>query len=69
MTSSNVARARQYLAAFRAGESIDKILEFYAPGVVIQEFPNWIAPQGRARRAADIRTAYEQGRKIMRSQR
>jgi ketosteroid isomerase-like protein len=68
MALPNIARARQYLAAFEAGESIDKILEFYAPDAVIQEFPNRIAPQGRTRRATDIRAAYEQGRKIMRSQ-
>jgi ketosteroid isomerase-like protein len=68
MTSSNTARARQYLEAFEAGESVDKIFEFYAPDVVIQEFPNRIAQQGRTRRAADVRAAYEQGRKIMRSQ-
>lgn len=68
MTSSNIARARQYLEAVGAGESIDKVFEFYADDVVIQEFPNRIAPQGRTRRTADIRAAYEQGRKIIRSQ-
>jgi ketosteroid isomerase-like protein len=68
MTSSNIARARQYLEAVGAGESIEKMFEFYADDVVIQEFPNRIAPQGRTRGTADIRAAYEQGRKIMRSQ-
>jgi len=68
MTSSNIARALQYLEAVGAGESIDKIFEFYADDVVIQEFPNRIAPQGHKRRPADIRSAYEQGRKIMQSQ-
>jgi ketosteroid isomerase-like protein len=68
MTSSNIARARRYLEAVAAGESIERVFEFYAPEVVIQEFPNRVAPQGRTRRAADIRAAHEQGRKIMRSQ-
>jgi catechol 2,3-dioxygenase-like lactoylglutathione lyase family enzyme/ketosteroid isomerase-like protein len=68
MLSSNVAQARRYLEAVAAGESFDKVFDFYAPDVVIQEFPNRIAPQGRVRRAADIRAAYEQGRKILQSQ-
>jgi ketosteroid isomerase-like protein len=68
MTSSNIARAREYLTAVSTGASIDKVFEFYAPEVVIQEYPNRIAPHGRTRRAAEIRAAYEQGRKIMRSQ-
>jgi len=41
---------------------------FYAPNVIIQEFPNRIAPQGRIRRAADLRAAYVQGRKIVHCQ-
>jgi ketosteroid isomerase-like protein len=50
-------------------EPFDKVAEFYAPDVVVQEFPNRIAPQGRVRQAKDVRLAYEQGKKIMRSQR
>lgn len=68
MTSSNISRTREYLQAVGAGESFEKVFEFYAPDVVIQEFPNRIAPQGRVRRGADLRAAYEQGRKILRSQ-
>lgn len=68
ISSSNVAHMRKYLEAVASGESFEKIFDFYAPGVVIQELPNRIAPNGRVRRAADIRTAYEQGRKIMRTQ-
>jgi ketosteroid isomerase-like protein len=36
--------------------------------VVIQAFPNRVAPQGGVRRAADLRAAYEQGRQILRWQ-
>jgi hypothetical protein len=43
MTSSNITRARQYLQAVGAGEPFEKVFEFYAPDVVIQEFPNRIA--------------------------
>lgn len=68
MTSSNSDRAREYLQAVGAGEPFEKVFAFYAPDVVIQEFPNRIAPQGRVRRAGDLRAAYEQGQKILRSQ-
>jgi hypothetical protein len=46
----------------------ENVAGFYAPDAVVQEFPNRIAPQGGIRRAADPRTAYEQGRKILQSQ-
>jgi len=36
--------------------------------VVIQEFPNRIARQGRIPRAAELCAAYEQGRRILQSQ-
>jgi len=68
MSTSNVSRARQYLQAVASGESFEKVLDFYTPDVVIQEFPNRVAPHGRIRRAADIRPAYEQGRQILQSQ-
>jgi ketosteroid isomerase-like protein len=51
-----------------SGVPFEKVFDFYASDVVIQEFPNRIAPNGRVRRAADIRGAYEQGRKILHSQ-
>jgi ketosteroid isomerase-like protein len=68
MTSSNISRARQYLQAVSSGASFEKVSDFYTPDVVFQEFPNRIAPQGRVRRAADARVAYEQGRQILQSQ-
>jgi len=46
----------------------ENVADFYAPDIVIQEFRNRIAPQGRIRGAADIRAAYEQGRRILQSQ-
>lgn len=69
MESANVLRVRQYLQAVASMASFEKVAEFYAPDVVVQEFPNRIAPQGGFRRAGDLREAYERGRKIMRSQR
>jgi hypothetical protein len=52
MTTSNITRAREYLQAVGAGESYEKVFEFHAADVVIQEFPNRIAPQGRVRRGS-----------------
>lgn len=67
MTSSNVARAYQYLQAVASMGSFENVADFYSPDVVIQEFPNRIAPQGRVRRAAVLRAAYGQGRRILQS--
>ena len=46
----------------------ENVADFYAPNIVIQEFPNHIALQGSIRRAAELRAAYEQGCKILQSQ-
>jgi ketosteroid isomerase-like protein len=43
------------------------VADFFSPDVVLQEFPNRVAPQGRVRRAADLRAAQEHGRRILRS--
>src|SRR5580704_4029768 len=68
MSVSNIARTRQYLQAVASMSAVENVAEFYTPDVVIQEFPNRVAPNGRIRRAADLRVAYEQGRKILKSQ-
>lgn len=68
MASSNSSLARQYLLAVASLGSFDDVANFFSPDIVFQEFPNRIAPQGRVRRAADLRAAYEQGRQLLRSQ-
>jgi ketosteroid isomerase-like protein len=68
MTSPNIARTHQYLQAAASMGPFENVTDFYASDIMIQEFPNRIAPQGRIRRAADLRAAYEQGRKILQSQ-
>jgi hypothetical protein len=68
MTSSNVSRAHQYLQAVASMGLFETVADFFNPDVVIREFPNRVAPEGRVRRAADLRAAYEQGRRILRSQ-
>jgi hypothetical protein len=61
MPSHNASRTHDYLQAVASMGSFENVADFYAPNVVIQEFPNRVAPQGRVRRAADLRAAYEQG--------
>jgi hypothetical protein len=46
MTSSNASRARQYLQAVASLGPFETLADFYTPDVVIQEFPNRIAPHG-----------------------
>jgi ketosteroid isomerase-like protein len=68
MTSSNAARAQEYLESVASLGSFENVADFFAADVVIQEFPNQVAPMGRVRRFADLRAAYEQGRQILQSQ-
>ncbi len=68
MSSSNFARTHQYLQAVASLGPFENVADFYAPDIVIQEFPNRIAPQGRIRRAAELRAAYQQSCKILQSQ-
>ena len=68
MASSNSSLARQYLLAVASLGPFDDVANFFSPDIVFQEFTNRIAPQGRVRRAADLRAAYEQGRQLLRSQ-
>jgi len=68
LASSNSSLARQYLLAVASLGPFDDVANFFSPDIVFQEFPNRIAPQGRVRRAADLRAAYEQGRQLLRSQ-
>ncbi len=68
MTLPNIARTHLYLQAVASLGPFENVADFYASDIVIQEFPNRIAPQGRIRRAADLRAAYEQGRNILQSQ-
>jgi predicted ester cyclase len=68
MPSSNSLRVREYLSAIESMGPFETVYEFFAPEAVVREFPNRVAPQGRIRRLEDMREAYEQGRRIMRSQ-
>jgi ketosteroid isomerase-like protein len=65
--NSNEPSMRAYLAAVEAG-SQETVSEFCTPEMTFQEFPNRVAPHGRVRRGDELRAAWEQGRKFMKSQ-
>jgi ketosteroid isomerase-like protein len=68
MTSSNASRVHQYLQAVAAMGAPETVADFFAPDVIFHEFPNRIVLQGRISRFADLDAAYEQGRKLLKSQ-
>jgi ketosteroid isomerase-like protein len=68
MTSPNVTRMHEYLQAVASLGPLESVAAFFTPDVTFHEFPNRIAPHGRVRGAADLPAAYEQGRKILKSQ-
>ncbi|HEY1239097.1 MAG TPA: nuclear transport factor 2 family protein [Bryobacteraceae bacterium] len=68
MTETNGDRARRYLEAVASLKAAEDVAAFYAPDVVLQEFPNRIAPRGRIRRAEEMRAAYGKGQQLLRSQ-
>ena len=66
--ASNASRVDQYLHAVAAMGVPEAVSDFFAPDVIFHEFPNRIVPRGRVSRFADLGAAYEQGRKILKSQ-
>ncbi len=65
---SHTALVYQYLAAVGSLRSSDAVADFFASDAVVHEFPNRISPNGRVGQAANLRAAYEQGQRILRSQ-
>jgi len=69
MGSVNVELAREYLRAVESMGALDNVARFFSSDVEFHEYPNRIAPNGRVRRRADVQAAYEQGQKLLSSQR
>ncbi len=69
MQTSNLETAKRYMETVAALHSPDAVAAFYAPDIEFREFPNRIAPAGRVRRAASLREAFQQGQKLLASQR
>ena len=68
MGASNVDSMKAYLQAVETMGSYESVAQFSAPDATFHEFPNRIEPQGRVRRGDELRAAWEQGRKFMKSQ-
>lgn len=64
-----VQRARAYLACIEQARSFDELAPFLHPDVVLLEHPNRLVAQGKTRRFADVRAAFEAGRKAVSAQR
>ena len=66
--SANVERVHEYLEAMGSMGPRESMAGFFTPDVVIQEFPNRVAPHGRIRQGGDLAAAYETGRQLLKSQ-
>jgi ketosteroid isomerase-like protein len=65
---TNSDRLRSCLEAVSSLESAERVVAYYSPDVVLHEFPSRIAPHGRVRRAADLRSAFGQGQRLLSGQ-
>lgn len=66
--SSNLDRAKQYLSALEKGVDEETLAQFFAPGVVQEEFPNRLTVNGAKRNLTDLLHGNEQGKKVMAKQ-
>ena len=66
--SDNVETARRYLQAIEQGATGATLAQFFAPNVVIELFPNRLAPQGsRSGLAEMLEVAEREQREIGRA--
>jgi ketosteroid isomerase-like protein len=64
--AKNLETARRYLES--VGKSSSGGLEFFAPDVIQEEFPNRLVPNGAVRDLAALRAGAERGAKVMTQQ-
>ena len=65
----NLAAARRYIKAVESGATGDALAAFYAAGVVQEEFPNRLMPNGARRDLPALLEAADRGAQVMTSQR
>jgi hypothetical protein len=63
--AGNLEIARRYLQALERGETGAALREFFAPHVVLEEFPNLLTPFGKKRYLAAALEGAERGKKVM----
>jgi ketosteroid isomerase-like protein len=66
--SDNIEIARRYLKAIEQGATGATLAQFFAPNVVMELFPNRLAPQGSRSGLAEMLEAAERGQKALSSQ-
>ncbi len=66
--SDNIEIARRYLKAIEQGATGATLARFFAPNVVMELFPNRLAPQGSRSGLAEMLEAAEGGQKALSSQ-
>ena len=67
--ADNLARARGYIQDIERGLTGAALAAYFAPGVIQEEFPNRLVPQGARRDLAAILEGAERGQQVMRAQR
>jgi ketosteroid isomerase-like protein len=63
--ASNLEIARKYLQAIERGQTGEALSHFFAPDVVLEEFPNRLTPQGKRQGLPEALEAAELGKKAM----
>ena len=66
--AGNPEIARKYLQALEQGETGAALRSFFAPDVVLEEFPNRLTPSGKKRDLAEALEGAERGKKVMSAQ-
>ena len=66
--NDNLVTVRRYLQAISSNVSVEELLRFFSPDVVLEEMPNRLKPQGGQCSLAEMRRSYERGQQIMASQ-
>jgi len=61
----NLATARSYIAALSNGADAEELDRFYAPGVLQEEFPNRLLPNGATRDREGLRQARIRGKALL----
>jgi ketosteroid isomerase-like protein len=67
-TNTNVARARDYVAAMARGATREQLSTFLAPNVQQEEFSSRIAPQGVRRNLVQMLESFERSKQLLAAQ-
>ena len=63
--AENLEIARRYLQALERGDTGEDLSRFFAPDVVLEEFPNRLTPVGKRRDLAAALEGAERGKRAM----